>query len=433
MGGGRIKTVVAVALFAAALAALAARQYQNLLDPADPHSGKWGMADFRDVIYYPTVAMLEGSNPYDSKAYMAKYPVGNLFPLYAPHLLVIFSPFGLLPFWASGVLFWLLLVATYPLLAAYCLKVCGVRPLPDRVFFLATAILVSVPGRWAFDAGQLALLWSLGTLVALQHAGTRPVLAGLGLMLAACKPTFGVPLALLLLFQRQYKPVLIGTAISALIAGVSVGMIAAGAGWDSLASILDENQATIEAARPFDPATSHSRVDANVVVQQVLGLPGGRWSELTVFAAAVLLAGAALRSSRALEPASPAGALVLLTIIVCVYHQTYDAVLLTPIPLALVARARGLWHGAPRTLQLAVALVSAVPLVNVTWTKTFDSLLQGVFRVPSMTLDQLAPIEAVINSTACLLAFGLALAAVWTSRTSPAPAIETFDRAPRRQ
>jgi hypothetical protein len=414
MNTQRAKTVAAVAVFVAALSMLAVRQYRNLLDPAKPHSGNWGMADFRDVVYYPTVALLEGNNPYDSKNYMEEYPVGNVFPLYAPHLLVIFLPFGLLPLGTSGVLFWLLLVSTYPLFSALCLRVCHVRPLPHRVFFLATAILVSIPGRWAFDAGQLAVLWSIGTLVAMQNGATRPVLAGLGLMLAACKPTFGVPLALLLLSQRRYKPVLIGTGVAALVASISVGMIAAGAGWDSLRSILDENQATIEAARPFNPATSHTRVDANVFVQQVLGLPGGRWSELAVFAAAVLLAGAALRASAMIEPSSAAGALALITIIVCVYHQTYDAVLLTPIPLAILARTPGSWQRTPRVLQLAVALASAVPLVNVTWTKTFDALLQRVFRLPQNTLDQLAPIEAVVNSTACLLAFGLVLAAVWT-------------------
>jgi hypothetical protein len=416
MGSGRIKTVVAVALFAAALAALATRQYRNLLDPADPRSGNWGMADFRDVIYYPTVAVLEGDNPYDTKAYMAKYPVGNVFPLYTPHLLAIFLPFGLLPFAASGVLFWLLLVATYPLFSALCLKVCGIRPLVGRVFFLATAILISIPGRWAFDAGQLALLWAIGTLVAMQCSGTRPTLAGLGLTLAVCKPTFGVPLAVLLVFHRQYKAVLIGTGISALAGGISVGMIAAGAGWDSFWRTVDANQETLEAARPFDPSTSHTRVDANVFVQQVLGLPGGRWSELAVFASALLLAGAALRRARMVEPASAAGGLVLLAIIVCVYHQTYDAVLLTPIPLAIFTGVRGVWHDVPRPLRLAIALASAVPLVNVTWTKTFDSLLHRGLTVSQETLNQLAPVEAVVNSTVSLLAFVLILAAVWIVR-----------------
>jgi hypothetical protein len=239
-------------------------------------------------------------------------------------------------------------------------------------------------------------------------------LAGLGLALAACKPTFGVPLALLLVFQRQYKPVLIGTAISALVGGISVGMIAAGAGWNSVWSILDENHATMEAARPFDPSTSHTRVDANVFVQQVLRLPGGRWSELAVFSATVLLAGAALRGTRTAEPAFAMGGLVLLTIIICVYHQTYDAVLLTPIPLAILARMRGDWHDVPRPLRLAIVLASALPLVNVTWTKAFDSLLQRGLNVSQATLDQLAPVEAVVNSTASLLAFGLILAAVWS-------------------
>lgn len=417
-----IKSVVAMGLFAAALTALGVRQYHNLLDPADPLSGNWGMADFRDVVYYPTVALLDGKNPYDARVYMTEYPVGNVFPLYTPHLLLLFLPFGLLPFAISGVLFWLLLVSTYPVFAAVCLKVCGARPQLHRVFFLATVILVSVPGRWAFDAGQLAVLWSIGTVVAMQYAATRPGLAGLGLMIAACKPTFGVPLALLFICQRRLRTVLVGSGLAAVASALVLGIIAAGSGWGSVWNMLDENQSVLEAARAFDPGTSHTRVDANVFVQQVLGLPGGRLSEIIVFAAVMLPAAVALLGRTAVPPASAAGALMLLAVVVCVYHQTYDAVVLTPVPLAAVVAMRKYWTGLPRWSALAAPLLCAVPLFNVLWTKTFGAVLRRGLHVSEAFLEAFAGVAAVINSTACLLAF-VVVAAVLLAKSN-APAIE---------
>jgi hypothetical protein len=413
-----VKSVAAIALFMAALGALSVRQYRNLLDPADPRGGNWGMADFRDVIYYPAVAVLDGQNPYDSRTYMTEYPVGNVFPLYSPHLLLLCLPFGLLPFELSGVLFWLLLVATYPVFAALCLKVCEIRPLLHRVFWLATALLVSIPGRWAFDAGQLAVLWSMATLVALEKAETRPRTAGLGLLLAAVKPTFGVPLALLLLFQRRYLPVFIATGLAMLAGGVVLAIIAAGSGWGSVWSVLDQNQAVLEAAKPFNPAVSHTRVDANVFLLQVLGLTGGRWLELVVLTAIVLVAGATLRSLNTSSAASPAGALVLLAMIVCVYHQTYDAVLLAPIPLAVVAPSRRLWATLPRTASICVALLSAAPLFNVSWTKTFSAILGRGLNASEGVRQEIAQIAAVVNSTVCLLAFILLVGAIWMRTTA---------------
>ena len=69
-----------------------------------PH---WGMADFRDVVYFPCRAVLEGVNPYDVTSYRQHFEgqVGNNFPLYSPLILVLHFPLAFLPYHTAGWIF----------------------------------------------------------------------------------------------------------------------------------------------------------------------------------------------------------------------------------------------------------------------------------------------------------------------------------------
>src|SRR3954452_6935880 len=83
-----LKALAAILLFAIVVAFLASRTLAHLhvLGDADNPS-RWGLGDFRDVIYFPTRAVLDGVNPYDSaptddpQRYHGRYPVGNVFPV----------------------------------------------------------------------------------------------------------------------------------------------------------------------------------------------------------------------------------------------------------------------------------------------------------------------------------------------------------------
>ena len=62
------------------------------------------MGDYRDAVYYPIRAVLDGVNPYDCEEKLPRpdgrlrylqdprYPVLNIFPLFSPLILVLFSP-----------------------------------------------------------------------------------------------------------------------------------------------------------------------------------------------------------------------------------------------------------------------------------------------------------------------------------------------------
>src|SRR5207237_7767660 len=88
------------------------RMSHKIIIPGEPQlsaeRGTEGMSDFRDAVYYPIRAVLVGVNPYDCETntprddgqprYLndARFPVLNIFPLFSPLILLLFSPFALL-------------------------------------------------------------------------------------------------------------------------------------------------------------------------------------------------------------------------------------------------------------------------------------------------------------------------------------------------
>lgn len=62
----------------------------------------WLMIDFREVVYYPTRAFLDGLNPYNILEYVERYPVHLAVSPYARAVFLLFAPIGLLPLGVSG-------------------------------------------------------------------------------------------------------------------------------------------------------------------------------------------------------------------------------------------------------------------------------------------------------------------------------------------
>ncbi len=81
-----LRTLVAVAAFVGVAAWLTSTTWENIT-PSRQDVGF--QTDFRDAVYYPVVAFVDGVNPYDPGSYYRAYPVGQEFPLYSPIHLVV--------------------------------------------------------------------------------------------------------------------------------------------------------------------------------------------------------------------------------------------------------------------------------------------------------------------------------------------------------
>jgi hypothetical protein len=372
----RRTTLLALLLFSCVGALISYRTLIGLNIPGKPHAPAWGLVDFRDAIYYPVVAFLDGKNPYDPVELARNYPVGNVFPLYLPATLVLHLPFGLLPYETAEVAYIVATVALMPLIALLTLRLCGLRTSVTVVFGVATLMLLSRPGYWNLFLGQCTATVALGTYAALHFARHRPMLAGLGVAVSSIKPTFGIPLAVLMLAKGNIRPVVIGLGLSVVFSAGTAAVIASNSGGiGSFAASLFSSHSSFRADPAIEAATSIYRVDVVALLSRVLGeaLPAAAEVGLLIglLAVAALAIRRLSRSDASLTngAAGPLSAgLICVAVLVCTYHQTYDLLLLA-MPLAAVATGRwapaqsaGPW--ARGLLLAALALLASNYLVS---------------------------------------------------------------------
>jgi hypothetical protein len=327
-----------------AVAFAAWRTHSRLFIPDQPHSSTHtALSDFRDVLYYPARAALAGINPYDATAdgnpnrYLNRYHVGNSFPLYSPLVLALGLPLSALPIGTGALLWWLVNVALTVVLGHVAWRWRGLTPTVAMTTLLAAAILVSRPGLANVYFGQVTLIVTLACLAALHFAATRAWLGGAALAVATLKPTFGVPLALLMLLRGDRTVAWSGLAVGFAAALAGIGLLLAR---DSLGTspwaIVRANQAQTDRNPAVDPARTGSRIDAPFVVERIVGSPAAALSRvalpLVMLTATGLVARSAAMRHLAQRRDQPLYAehatLLLVTVAACMYHNIYDALLL---------------------------------------------------------------------------------------------------------
>jgi hypothetical protein len=397
-----------------AVGALGYRTYSLLNVPGQPTEAEWGMQDFRDAIYYPVVAFLEGNNPYDTRDYLAKYPVRQPFPLYSPLTLVVHLPLGLLSFEAAELVYFVVTVLLCVALAYLSFEFSGVRPHAWQVLAVGALILISRPGHKNLVLGQTTLQAVLFSLIALQYARRRPVAAGLALGLATFKPTFGVPLFVLMWCRRDYRACLYALAIGGGATLILIGALAARAGGlGPLVGLIPANNAAFVELPGASPLTGYARIDFAALISRVVGqVPSGAF-ELAAALALLALTGTMLFRTVPGNvdegAAGLSGTLICLTILLAIYHQAYDLLLLVPAFMATIISSSGGWHtpGQRRVLLGCYVVLATNYLATATAIRVLN--LDGVFWT----------LVASINGVALVVAYALcAWQANTTSRTS---------------
>jgi hypothetical protein len=140
-----------------------------------------GLQDFRDAVYYPVRALLDGRNPYDPSDFLANYPVASAFPLYSPALLTLHLPWNLLPHVGAQLSYYFLHLALVPVFAWLALRLAGARGTMTAVLLVSALLLLSRPGHHNAFLGQCTLYAGIGTYAVL-WGRSRPLLAALGLV-----------------------------------------------------------------------------------------------------------------------------------------------------------------------------------------------------------------------------------------------------------
>jgi len=271
----RTKRILACAAFALAVALVTARTLA-VAGPPSVTSDRWALNDFYATVYYPPRALLAGINPYEIESYTSAYPVVN-FPLYAPLTVALNLPFALLPRALAGALYFSMCVLLVVVLAGLILHVTVGRAAGYQVLALAALVITSRPGQQNAMNGQMTLQVVIGCILALHFSKERPWLAAFGVVLGTLKPTFGLPLVLLMAVRRDYRA--LGRGLALACAGsalVLVALLARGIGLDDLVSSFRANFAWHGDHPNTNLVTTYSRVDSVFLLSRASGwIPTG--------------------------------------------------------------------------------------------------------------------------------------------------------------
>ncbi len=402
---------LAVLAFVAVAALVGMRTIRNLEIPGQPDLPRYGMQDFRDGFYYPMRAFLDGRNPYSPSTLARHYPTSSIFPLYSPITFTLHLPYGFMTIRTAELVHFLLSALWILGVAFLTLRLAELRPSVAAVFAIAAVVVASRPGHSTLYTGQCAAYLVFATYAALRYARSRPWIAALAFAVASLKPTFGVPLAIVLLAMGAGRAVALGSMIALALAALPAWLVvqAAGGVRPFLRSI-QENSEVWRNLPDASGATGVYSIDAIAFVDRLWNIPPA----VEVIGTLLLLG----LGTYAVARTASRGALLLaeclacFTILISLHHQAYDAVLLALPATALVSGR--LLPSAHPALRWGLLALLAVPAFN------YLGTYQAIAALGLTGTGRLAVTSASGAATAVAF-FILVTVALKSTTRSPAP------------
>lgn len=347
------------------LGAIATRVYRNYQPPGPFDPSRQGFCDFHNGVYYPALAVRDQVSPFGQK-FAAEYSVSRPMPLHAPYLFALHVPYTWFDLPLADLLHYLVMSAELLLIAALAWVVAREAWNWPLVFGLAAVLAASRSGYGTLFTGYMTFELVIGAILAL-HFADRSWWGTVGFVLCAAKPTYGIPLAILLLARGNWRTVTWGCLVAGLLSAATLSWLLAGMGWEQF---LEEIRTAQEAHRadPNEiPQFNWTRVDFLAVVAKWTRWQPGDWEHLLWMLPLIALPCAALWFSRRTRDeglADPAGLLSSVALVSTLYHHYYDLLVLVPATLALLFAYAPEWWRVPAWQRFAAALAIGFVLFN---------------------------------------------------------------------
>lgn len=390
---------VAVAAFCFGVTLTAYRIVRQYQTPGSRDPSTQGMCDFHNGIYFPTLAMLAGTSPYGSE-YAAEYPVSRQIPFFSPGILVLHVPLALLPLHIADVIYFVITVLLVIACATLCASAAGVGGRIEWIASIAAVIVFSRSGHITLYNGYFTIELVLATMLAIHFAKDRPIFAALALAVVSAKPTYLLPLGLLLLARGNYRALIIGAVISLMAAGLPLAWLSYHEGIHATGSvdfpagmskIIDDVQGAQQVHLNQQEEMiefSWTRLDLLAAVCKWTGNEPGQLAHIAVMA--IILIWPMIILYRRMHDgiddgvAGVTGCLIMVATLSSVYHQSYDALLVAaPVTGLIAARLDGWKQLAPAT-RLTLGLLMLFPTFHYLSTRNILSRLdlgESGFRV----------------------------------------------------
>ncbi len=403
--GHRLLLLFAVAIFSLGVLASGARvvlKYQTPGKPDGINVGRDGYCDFHNGLYFPSLALLQGVSPY-GQHYADTYPVARQIPFFSPAIVAIHCPMSLLPLRFSEVLYFVLMLVMILAISALSQTAAGLPKRLDLLFCIASVIVYSRAGHITLFNGYFTFELVLATMLAIYWGNRRPWLAAIALMVVSGKPTFILPLGFLLLARGNIRPVLYGALLSIVGAVLPLLWLAFNEGDGDVAKGLSQIREQIAASQEVHhnepnelPALSWTRIDIFAIYAKWTNQDPGDVAHLLVMFAILAwpcwLLFKYRRQSHDDSLAGLTGSLILTTMIVALYRQSYDALLLAAPTVGALAGQLSSWRELGWRHRGLIAAMMAFPACNYASTQIF----LGRLDLPEPTVRVLTSVNAVV-------------------------------------
>jgi len=373
--------LIGLVVFGLVATATIGRIVLRLQTPGPFDTSNQGLCDFHNGIYFPATALLDGVSPY-GHAYTEQYPVARQIPFFSPGILLLHAPLTWMPLRAAEVVYTCLNFCFVILIAATAVVAAGLPRRMDAIIWVGVAILVSRAGHITIFTGYFTFELVLATFAAIAWGQRSPWKAAFALAIVSAKPTYILPIGFLLLARGNYRALILGAVISIAFAALPFSYLAwhEGAGdlvegSQALVQQIGETQAIHQAQFDESPIYSWTRLDLLAVVAKWGGFDPGHTAHLASMMLFLALPMFALyrRSRAGMDDGlgGLTGALILVSSLVSIYHQSYDALLMVVPATTILAGRRSAWRDWPIPLRGAAVTFACWPAYNLLSTRMF--------------------------------------------------------------
>lgn len=346
------------------------RTYRQYHPGGDYSAEHGGMSDFHNGAYYPAMAFAEGLSPYGKK-FCEAYPVPRSTPAYSPAIIALHVPITWLSLPAADVVYFIISVFVLGLAVWVVVREWDKRysldmsiPFQRLAMFgiLMLCVASSRGGHTTLLNGYFTPILVLGVLMALTYAKDHYWLSAIGVFLAAGKPTYALPLGIVMLARGNYKSLSLGVALSILGGLASAGYLAMHDSWSGLIESVREGQQMHMADPREFPVNTWTRVDITAILAKWMNADPSELKQLIYMLPLMVVPCWALdqrrRSGDSNGSTTISGSIAILAILLTLYHHVYDTLILLG-PLAGLLGAWSAWKSKDTSTEL-IKLTSRV-------------------------------------------------------------------------
>ena len=401
--GHRGLASLAALMLIVGLSASVVRIVKKYQTPGPPDGINEGYCDHHNGIYFPSLAFINGDSPYGSR-YVEEYPVARQIPFFSPAVLALHAPLAMLPLRVAEVLYFVIMVALIIAISIQSIIAAGLQKRLDWVLLVAVGIVFSRAGHVTLFNGYFTFELVLATILAIRFGRSRPWLAAFALVVVSVKPTYILPLGLLLLARGNFKSLVIGAVFSILAAAIPMAWLAYNEGdGDSWKGLSEIRQQIAEAQKvhrnePNEvPALSWTRIDILAIYSKWTNGDPNDLIHLMVMMGVLLIPMSILYHSQRQGfddgVAGGIGTIVMTAMIVGLYRQSYDALLLVPPIVGVLAAKQDFWRQLNLGWRVLLLLMMVFPAYN--------------YLSTNMILGQIALSEVMMKSATSVNALAM--------------------------